>query len=307
MTKHKRPHLLDPSIGIEFIKAGDVTFEVYTCGQGDRLALCLHGFPELAYSWRHQLPHLASLGYRVWAPNMRGYGHSDRPHGVDAYHFDDLLQDIANLIDASGAKEVVLIAHDWGAILAWAFAIRKIRPLSKLIILNIPHPALFMKHVYHWPQIAKSWYMFFFQIPWLPDTLLRAFNAKGIELSMRAMAIETAPIETDVIQVYRDAASKPYAVTAMLNYYRGLFRRQGGLGADAKGQIPMIETPTLMIWAEANKALGLELTEGTETYVKDFTLRVLPNVSHWVQQEAPNRVNLVIESWLHEQPIPVFI
>ena len=121
--------LKDPRIHTEFVEANGLRFEVDVCGSGDRLALCLHGFPEHSISWRHQLPMLADLGYRAWAPNLRGYGNSSRPEGMAAYSIECLMDDVAGLIDASGASETVLIAHDWGAVIAWHFAIRKLRPL----------------------------------------------------------------------------------------------------------------------------------------------------------------------------------
>ena len=133
--------LRDPRIRTEIIDANRLRFEVDMCGNGYQLALCLHGFPEHSFSWRHQLPMLAELGYLAWAPNLRGYGRSSRPEGMEAYGIENLMTDVADLIDASGCRETVLIAHDWGAVIAWYFAMRRIRPLSKLIILNVPHPA----------------------------------------------------------------------------------------------------------------------------------------------------------------------
>ena len=128
----------ESGIAIKWVEANGLTFEVAEAGEGDKLALCLHGFPEHSISWRHQLPMLADNGYTAWAPNLRGYGNSARPDSMAAYAIEDLMEDVAGLIDASGARETVLIAHDWGAVIAWYFAIRQIRPLEKLIICNVP-------------------------------------------------------------------------------------------------------------------------------------------------------------------------
>ncbi len=128
-----------------FVAANGLRFEVDVCGHGDRLALCLHGFPEAAFSWRYQLPLLAGLGYRVWAPNGRGYGQTTRPPNVDDYRTDRLVADVAGLIDASGARSVTLIGHDWGAAVAWFFATDRVRALERLVIMNVPHPALFAR------------------------------------------------------------------------------------------------------------------------------------------------------------------
>jgi epoxide hydrolase 4 len=279
-----------------FIKANGLCFEVDECGSGERLALCLHGFPECSYSWRYQMPLLAELGYQVWAPNLRGYGHSSRPSKVGDYRADHLLADIAALIDASSCQSVLLIGHDWGAALAWLFAIQKSRPLAGLIIMNVPHPTLFMKSLRTWKQLWRSWYMFFFQIPWLPEQLLSLNNAWLVGKMIRASAVAKERFPAEVLSVYRRQATQPGALRAMLNYYRALFRdlpwRKYG------DNLPPVEIPTLMIWGEEDVALSKETTHGTEHYVKDLTLRYLPGVSHWVQQEASEQVNKIIAAWL---------
>src|SRR5947209_15738221 len=124
---------MSPAVRTEFHRANGLTFEVDVCGDGPRLALCLHGFPECAYSWRYQLPFLARLGYTAWAPNLRGYGHSSRPPRVADYALDCLLADVAGLIDAAGKRSTLLIGHDWGGAVAWFFALRQLRPLQGLI------------------------------------------------------------------------------------------------------------------------------------------------------------------------------
>ena len=129
-----------PEVETIRVEANGISFEVDTMGEGDRLVLCLHGFPEHSVSWRFQMPFLAKLGYRVWAPNMRGYGNTDAPKGLKHYQLEVLMEDVGALIDAAEASEVILMAHDWGAVIAWYFAIREIRPLAKLIICNVPHP-----------------------------------------------------------------------------------------------------------------------------------------------------------------------
>ncbi|WP_299322938.1 alpha/beta hydrolase [Parasphingopyxis sp.] len=284
----------DSGIAMRWIEANGQRFELAETGSGDRLALCLHGFPELHFSWRYQMPLLARLGYRVWAPNLRGYGGSSRPDGVRAYALDHLTQDVAALIDASGAKEVTLIAHDWGAIIAWAFAIGKVRPLEKLVILNVPHPMVGRREIRHWRQLKKSWYIFFFQLPWLPEKMLGRGNGKAIgEIFVRS-SCDQRNFGPDVQAVYAAAAARPSALTAMLNYYRALLRHQDSFDlGDGR-----IEIPTLMIWGEEDVALNIRCTEGTEEWVPKLELHRLPGVSHWVQQEAPEQVNAILEDWL---------
>src|ERR1700735_4230376 len=160
--------------GVEMIRvaANGIHFEVVTMGAGDKLALCLHGFPEHAYSWRHQMPLLAKLGYRVWAPNLRGYGGTDSPREISAYKLETLVADVTGLIQASGAKETLLIAHDWGGVLAWSTAMLNPSPIQRLIVMYLPHPACFQREFRHPRQFLKSWYMFMFQLPGLPEMLL---------------------------------------------------------------------------------------------------------------------------------------
>ncbi|MGK2873290.1 MAG: alpha/beta fold hydrolase [Alphaproteobacteria bacterium] len=282
----------------EIVDANGLHFEVDMCGSGKKLALCLHGFPEHSYSWRHQLRMLAEMGYLVWAPNMRGYGNTSRPAGVANYAMPHLLADVAGLIDAAGAEEVVLIAHDWGGVIAWEFALRNIRPLKKLVVMNIPHPKLFAQGVRHWAQLKRSWYVFFFQIPWLPEWGLGRNGARGVGEAFSTMAVDKSRFPPEVLEVFQRNASQPGALTAMINYYRAALRGAKPKEARVPGKL---STPTLMIWGEEDTALGKELTFGTEELVEDFTIHYLPGVSHWVQQEAPERVNEILRDWLSSQ------
>jgi pimeloyl-ACP methyl ester carboxylesterase len=291
---------MDP-IDYRIVRANGIDFRVATAGSGERLALCLHGFPESAYSWRYQMPLLAHLGYRVWAPDLRGYGGSSRPKGVKPYAVENLEEDVAALIEASGASDVVLIGHDWGALIAWNYAMFGRLPISRLIIMNVPHPALMQKGLRTGRQLAKSWYIFFFQIPWLPEWALRRGDCEAIGRMFRDMAVDKSRFPDEVLRVYREAAAAPGALTAMLNYYRALIR---GLRRARRRGIKTIKIPTLLIWGEVDAALGKELSYGTNEYVSNLTLRYLPNVSHWVQQEAPETVNAMIESWLLGRSVP---
>jgi pimeloyl-ACP methyl ester carboxylesterase len=277
------------------ITANGLRFAVDEAGEGDRIALCLHGFPESRHSWRYQLPMLAQAGWHAVAPDMRGYGDSDRPPEQSAYAMDRLIEDAAALFDAYGARQRLLIAHDWGALIAWTFALRKTRALDGLVIMNVPHPAVF-RDVWQrsWDQKAKSWYVAFFQIPWLPERMLTANKARAVGEMFRGMAVDKTAFPDDVLDRYRQNALKPGAMTAMINYYRANLR----VLADRNTPAPMIETPTLMIWGEADAALSIENTRGYENLVRDFTLERLPRVSHWVQQEAPDVVNARLASWL---------
>lgn len=277
---------------------GDVTLELAEMdaadGGTDRLALCVHGFPELNFSWRYQMPLLSRLGWRVWAPNMRGYGASSKPEGIAAYGLDTLAGDLGKLIDESGAREVMLIAHDWGAIIAWHFAIRRVRPLVRLVIMNVPHPKVAQRESRNWRQLRMSWYIFFFQLPRLPEMMMGRARGRGIKGAIYNMAVDKSRFPRAVLQVYADAAMRPGALTAMINYYRALLRLPDARGiGDGR-----IDTPTLLVWGEEDKALGIWCSEGTEAWVPNLTVHRLPGVSHWVQQEAPEKVNAILEEWL---------
>jgi pimeloyl-ACP methyl ester carboxylesterase len=284
------------------IAANGLAFEVLTAGSGDRLALCLHGFPEHAISWRHQIPLLVKLGYRVWAPNQRGYGNTTRPKDVAAYDPALLIADVAALIDASGATSVTLIGHDWGAAIAWLFALRGARPLEKLVILNVPHPAAFSRALRHsWRQKLRSWYMGFFQLPVVPEFVLGYDRARAIGEAFSRSAVDSTRFPREVTDFYRARASEPGAIWAMLAWYRAAAR--GGMARQMRLGVPNIEIPTLMIWGEEDVALGKETTYGTHRYVKDLTISYLPGASHWVQQDAPERVNERLEAFLAEKVV----
>lgn len=282
------------------IEANGLSFVIDEAGQGDDVALFLHGFPESKHSWRHQLPLLAKLGWRAVAFDQRGYGDSSRPKGVKAYDLENLMADAGAVFDALGARRRLLIAHDWGAIVAWCFAMDRIRDLEGLVIMNVPHPAVFQADIRNNPaQRKKSWYVFFFQLPWLPELALTANGARAIGRAFSDMAVDKSRFTEADLAHYRQNALKPGAATAMVNWYRAGARN--GMKKWAPGKAPVIDIPTLMIWGEEDTALGIELTEGYGPYVRDFTLQRLPGVSHWVQQEAPEAVNARLESWLKEK------
>lgn len=285
----------DSGIHVRTVAANGLEFEVTEAGQGDHLALCLHGFPELNFSWRYQMPLLARMGYRVWAPNQRGYGASSRPPNVEDYRADTIVADAAALFDASGAKKLTLIAHDWGGAIAWLFAINRARPVERLVVMNLPHPICFAAALKHWPQKRRSWYMAMFQLPWLPERMMLANDAAAIRRSFRGMAVDKARFPDEVLDVYARAAQRRGAMTAMVNWYRAAARHRDGLKLSNGGRV---EAPTLIVWGEADAALGLETLDGTERFVADLTIRRLPGVSHWVQQEAPEAVNAILEGWL---------
>ena len=299
-----RPEEAVPS-ETKMIEANRVAFEVEILrpapGEANhKLALCLHGFPEHAHAWRHQLPMLAELGYEVWAPNLRGYGNSSRPPAVADYAIEVLMDDVAGLIDAAGRDEVVLIAHDWGGVIAWYFAMRRLRPLAKLIILAAPHPVPALRALRQWQQLKRSWYVFFFQLPGVPEWFVRRSNAKSM---IEATAANPQNFGEEDLAVFREQMRRPGAASAMIHYYRALVRG-GGAWRQRRLGYPPIEIPTLLLFGEKDVALSLETVRGTEEVVTNLTLRTLPRVSHWIQQDVPEVTNTMIRAFLEDKTVP---
>jgi len=295
-----RPEL--PGTRHEFVEANDQRFSVATAGEGDHLALCLHGFPECWYSWRRQIPFLVDRGYRVWAPDLRGYGESSRPPRISDYSVEELLADVSGLIDASGATPTTLISHDWGGMIAWWFAMRKLRPLERLVVFNAPHPGTSVGSV-GWRQRLRSAYVLFFQLPRLPE-LVMGRDARGVVRAIQRLAGSPDAFSEEELEIFRLSAARPGAMTAMLNYYRALgrgggFRRQSELGS------PPIDVPTLLVWGTEDGALSHPLTHGLEPFVPDLTIRYLPGIGHWSQQEAADDTNRILGAWLDGVEVPI--
>lgn len=278
------------------VAANGLSFAVDEAGAGENVALLLHGFPESRRSWRAQLPALAALGWRAVAPDLRGYGGTSRPRGRAAYRIDALTSDVAGLFDALGARRRLLIAHDWGGVIAWAFALERVRPLDGLVILNAPHPTHYLAHLERAPgQWLKSWYVAFFQLPWLPEALTTAAGARAVRRSFVATAARPEVFAPELLDHYAEAASAPGAMTAMINYYRA---NAGELGRWRHSKAPPIAAPTLVVWGERDPFLDRALAEPGPALVGDLTVERIADASHWVQQEAADEVNRRIADWM---------
>jgi pimeloyl-ACP methyl ester carboxylesterase len=265
-----------------------------TQGEGP-LVVLLHGFPEFWYSWRHQIPLLAELGYRVVAPDLRGYNDSDKPR--TGYDVATLLRDIVGLIKGLGAERAIIVGHDWGGVLAWAFAIRYPQLTERLIVLNAPHPAAFQRELRTWKQMRKSWYVLAFQIPWLPEYFLGHNHAELIARMIYKAAVQKAAFPPEVLEQYREAMSKPGAIHSSLNYYRSIFRNPLNI-VGGESVYKQIAAPTLLIWGEQDIALDIALTEGLKPWVPNIVIKRIPDSGHWVQQEKPALVNTYLREFL---------
>lgn len=287
--------MADPT---RFIDANGLRFAVDEVGEGDRVAILLHGFPQNRSCWRHLLAPLAAAGWHVVAPDLRGYGASSRPTARKAYHLDHLVADVAGLFEALGARRRLLIGHDWGGAVAWSYALAGL-PLDGLAIVNMPHPTLFRRALRHSPtQRKRSWYIGFFQTPWLPERILAARGAWAIGAMLRNTSRNKRAFPPAVIAGYRAAAREPGAIAAMLAYYRVNISNFGIIKTP-----PPIYVPTLMVWGEADVALGLETLKGTEKLVPDLSLVRLKGVSHWVPEEAPDALRDKLLEWLDAKGI----
>jgi pimeloyl-ACP methyl ester carboxylesterase len=250
------------------------------------LAVLLHGFPECWISWQHQIAPLVQAGYRVVVPDQRGYNLSDKPAGVHSYATDHLTADVRALVHAFGRERTLIIGHDWGGIVAWRFAMDHPEMVEKLVVMNAPHPAAFARELRSsWSQRLKSWYAAFFQIPWLPETLLNLAPLASARLFFRRTAVREGAFSEADLLVMATAMAQPGGMRSMINWYRAALRYPSA----RENQV--VEAPTLLVWAEDDVALGKPLTYGLDEWVSDLTLHYIPGCGHWVQNEAPDEVN----------------
>ncbi len=269
----------------QYIVTNGIRMHYVTQGAGSLIVL-LHGFPEFWYSWHYQIAFLAEHGYTVVAPDLRGYNETDKPR--KGYDIPTLLCDIEGLIKGLGQQKATIIGHDWGGVLAWAFAMSYPEMTESLIVMNAPHPAAMMREMRTLKQLRKSWYIFAFQIPWLPEYVLGRNNANEIGRMLRGAALQKPVFPREVTARYQEAMSKPGAIHAAISYYRQIFRP---LPFSFKSYEVQIKAPTLLIWGEQDIALGIELTTGLEQWVNDIHINRIPDSGHWVQQEQPEKVN----------------
>ena len=273
------------------IHTNGITLHYVTQGEGP-LMLLLHGFPEFWYSWRYQIPAFAT-DHKVVALDLRGYNDSDKPDAQSAYVMAAFIQDVKGVIEGLGYDRCILVGHDWGGAIAWSFAYAHPELVDRLIVLNFPHPAKFAEGLRTPQQLLRSAYIFFFQLPIVPELLIQLNDFQALELAFKGMAVDKTTFSDEDIEAYKNAFAKRNALTAALNYYRNVFAQ--GLTTRDWG---ILHVPTLLIWGEADTALGKELTYGTEKYVQDFRIRYIPNCSHWVQQEQPQLVNQFMREFL---------
>lgn len=276
-----------PNLEHVFLPTNGIRLHVAQTGSryGSTVIL-LHGFPEFWYGWRRQIQPLADAGFRVWAPDQRGYNLSDKPKGIDAYRLDELANDVVGLIDAAGVDKCYLVGHDWGAAVAWWTALRYPERLQKLAILNVPHPAVMMQTLSSsLAQLKKSWYMFFFQIPFLPEAILRNNDWEYV-VKMLMSGSKPGSFSAEDIEQYRQAWWRKDAFNSMLNWYRAALQMPPDMSADLR-----IRVPTLILWGAQDIALGREMVQPSLDLCDLGKLVFFESSSHWVQLDESQAVN----------------
>jgi pimeloyl-ACP methyl ester carboxylesterase len=269
-----------------FFQDGVVKLHAVAAGPLDGpIVLLLHGFPEFWRGWHRQIEPLADAGFRVIVPDQRGYNLSSKPTGVASYAISELVSDVITIADQLGREKIFLAGHDWGAAVAWSAALLHPERIAKLGILNVPHPSVMRRFLSsNLRQLRRSWYMFFLQVPWLPEALFRARNFKlGTSALLRSSRPDTFS-EKDLTQ-YRAAWSQPGALTAMMNWYRAAFRHRPRI-ADRT-----VHVPTRILWGERDAFLLAEMAQASLRYCDNADLFTFADASHWLQHEQPVRVS----------------
>jgi pimeloyl-ACP methyl ester carboxylesterase len=285
-------------VRLHYVEAGPADVQTATAkgmASGSApLCLALHGFPEFWYSWRRQIGPLAAAGFRVLAPDLRGYNLSAKPRGVAAYRPEALTADVAALVRHAGEASAAVVGHDWGGVLAWLLPRHHPGVVSRRVILNAPHPAALRRELRRgFDQRLRSWYVLFFQLPLLPEAAIRAGNFALLRRMLHRQPLRPGAFTDGDVIAYRDALARPGALTAALNWYRAAFRRRFQTADDAP-----CATPTLVLWGECDPYLGPRLTEGLERWAPGVRVERIPDASHWLQNDAPERVNALMIDFL---------
>ncbi len=284
------------------ISSGTVRLHAEVAGPSDGpLTILLHGFPEFWAGWANQIAPLAEAGLLVVAPDQRGYNLSDKPKQVDAYQIDRLAEDVIAIIDHFGRQKANIVGHDWGAAVAWYTAMTYPERIEKLAILNVPHMAVMNRALQqrNIRQLLKSWYIFFFQTPRLPEFLLRRSLRRTMNRNARPGTFSPQQLDR-----YQEAWSQPGALTGGINWYRAMARLGLQLGPEQfnKKFQKRVTVPTLVLWGDQDAFLEPQLAAESMEWVDEGRLVHFPNATHWIQHEEAEEVNrLLLEFFDVEQ------
>ena len=283
----------------KFANVNGIRMHYVTAGEGP-LILFLHGFPEFWYSWRYQIPFFAKKHFEVVAPDMRGYGDTEKPNEISEYKIDKVVNDIIELIHSLSKERAIVVGHDWGGVISWFIAMSEPNVVEKLVIMDAPHPGLSLKKgLMNLTQLQRSWYIFFFLLQKVPEKILGANDFAFLKHVFESTINRKNSITQSDIEQYVSSWSKEGGLSGGINYYRA------NLGADFWENLgqsityPRIMMPTLVIWGENDAFLGRELTENIGASIEaPYSLRFISNCGHWVQQEAPTEVNQIMKEFL---------
>ncbi|RUS69128.1 hypothetical protein EGW08_023111 [Elysia chlorotica] len=291
------PALTDAKYGVHgYLHLEDVRIHYVSRGSPDKpLMLMLHGFPESWYSWRYQIQEFSQT-HRVVAVDLRGYGDSDKPSQISEYKMERLVKDVKQIITALGYSSCVLVGHDWGGAITWTFAGCYPHMVDKAVVLNCPHPLGFRKYMMtHWAQFKKSWYMFFFLMPILPEIYIGLSDLKFFDiifLGKKGGVLSGATTKADV-EVYKYLFQTWHSLTGPINYIRaGLVYRLPSRLAQK------VTCPVLLLWGRRDLALEAGQAEAARDFAYDLTVQYLDTSSHWVQMDEPDTVNAHIRDFL---------
>jgi len=288
-----RPLCLDEgSLGTHsFVRLKNIRMHYVVSGPESRpLMLFIHGFPEFWYSWRHQI-RAFNKDYRCVAIDMRGYGETEKPKGMENYTVDLLAEDIKEIVDALGYEKCTVVAHDWGGIVAQVFTMLYPKMVQRLVICNVPHPAAMRKYLRSSiKQFLMSWYVTFFQLPWFPEFFLGTTDYAFLKEALKDAATE------DDIEAYKWSIAQPGGLTGPINYYRASLQYK-------PLDLPRtpITVPTLYVWGEKDKFLSKEMASMSAAYYKDFTLNFIEHAGHFVQMEVGDETNECISNFLQRK------
>jgi pimeloyl-ACP methyl ester carboxylesterase len=278
------------------IDVNGVTLHCVTAGSGP-LVILLHGFPEFWYGWRNQIVPIAAAGFRVVAPDMRGYNLSSKPRGLAPYRGPVLADDIAALVRALGESRCSIVGHDWGGGVTWLTAMLHPESVDRIVVMNCPHPVPFLRELkYNRRQQRKSGYMTMIQLPWLPEIRMRRSRFRYLREVLRKLSSRPEGFTPEDVEKYVEAWSQPGALTAELNYYRAMrkFRKQ------IEPAMRPIQCPVLIIWGQRDPVFVPEVLENFSEWVPNLRIERLPEANHFVQSDAPDEVNRLIIDFLRE-------
>lgn len=281
------------TIRFEYLSTNAIRLHTALAGPEDgEPVFLLHGFPEAWFGWEAQIMPLAEAGFRVIAPDQRGYNLSDKPDGVSNYAMEILVQDVLDLADRLGYQRFHLAGHDFGAIVCWNIARSYETRLTSLAISNVPYPAVMRDYLQKHPsQMLKSWYALFFQIPRVPERIVRLNNWQTL---ISAMPKDLTEAERDR---YREAWNQPGAMTGMINWYRALLRQ--GRGTRSTSQI---QVPTLILWGQQDPHISYEMAPLSAEFCQNGRLVTFEDATHWVLHDKPGEVSrLLVEHFLNER------